>query len=221
MRKLGIIHTTSATIDPLKLLAAELMPQVAIMNWVDDSILPELIASNGDLSLVRERWTQYVRFAIKAGASTVLSACSSLGELADEIQREVDIPVLRIDRPMAEVAVRSAKRIGVAATISATLGPTARLLQSTADASGKVIELTPLLVEDAYSQLMAGHPEIHNGLLISALQKMVATVDLIVLAQASMARVLPELPVELQGRFLTSPRTGMQAAAMVLNGTHA
>jgi len=46
-------------------------------------------------------------------------------------------------------------------------------------------------------------------------------VDLIVLAQASMARVLPELPVELQGRLLTSPRTGMQAAAMVLNGTHA
>lgn len=217
MKKLAIIHTTSATIEPLHKLANELLPGTIINNWMDDSILPELIASNGNLLLVRERWIQYVRYAIQADASVVLSACSSVGDLADEIQERVSIPVLRIDRPMAEEAVSTANRIGVAATISVTLGPTTRLLHSIAATRGKEVRLYPLLVEGAYAQMMAGHPEIHDRLLADALVKLIAEVDLVILAQASMARVIPTLPIEIQSRFLTSPRSGMQNIALVLN----
>lgn len=220
MKKLAIIHTSSATIEPLRQLAAELLPGVFVMNWLDDSILPELIASDGDLSLVRNRWTHYAQFAIQGGASVVLSACSSVGELADEIRQQVKVPVLRIDRPMAEEAVRRADRIGVIATVSATLGPTTRLLQSTADANYKEIEIAPLLVTGAYAELMAGHLEIHNRLLIEAIGNLSAEVQLILLAQASMARVIPDLPANMQNRILTSPRSGMQNAALIMEKLH-
>ena len=42
MHKLAIIHTTPATVEPLKALAAEIVPGVNVVNFVDDSILPQL-----------------------------------------------------------------------------------------------------------------------------------------------------------------------------------
>jgi glutamate racemase len=220
MKKLAIIHTSPATVEPLRVLAKELFPQIPVLNWVDDSILPELIHNGGNLSAVEERWFSYVRYACQAGASVVLSACSSVGELAEKAQLEFPLPVLRIDRPMAEEAVRNVSRIGVIATLETTLGPTARLLQKTAGTLHKSIQLTPVLVEGAYSQLMAGNKEGHDTLLLSALNKLLSEVDVILLAQASMARVLPVLPAEAQARVISSPRSGMQAAARALVQIH-
>lgn len=216
MKKLAILHTTTATIEPLRALTNELLPQTPLLNWVDDSILPELIENNGDLSRVRERWIQYVRYAVKAGALVILSACSSVGELALEAQAIVNQPVLRIDSPMVVDAVTRATRIGVAATLSATLGSSTRLLQSTAAAHGKSIQLTTLLVSDAYQQLMAGNKEAHDQILTAALNDLASQVEIVVLAQASMARVVPNLPQELQSQFLTSPRSGIQNAVATL-----
>ena len=216
MKKLAIVHTTTATIEPLKALTDELLPRIPVINWVDDSILPELIANGNELARVRERWIQYVQYAVQAGASVILSACSSVGELAPEAQAVVNHPVLRIDSPMAEEAVSRSAHIGVAATLAATLGPSTRLLQSTAAAQGKTIQLTPLLVADAYQQLVSGHKEKHDQILADALEDLAESVEIVVLAQASMARVLPNLPPKLQSRFLTSPRSGIQNAAATL-----
>ena len=41
-------------------------------------------------------------------------------------------------------------------------------------------------------------------------------VDVVVLAQASMARVLPHLPEDLRDKFLTSPRLGMERVKTAL-----
>jgi hypothetical protein len=46
-------------------------------------------------------------------------------------------------------------------------------------------------------------------------------VDAVVLAQASMARVLPRLPEELQGKFYTSPRLAMLQVEKELNSIYA
>src|SRR5512135_1429427 len=104
MKKIGIIHTTPVTIEVLKSLAAELMPGVGVINIMDDSILLELLESDGDLSKVEERWLSYVRYACEAGAAVIMSACSSVGELVVKARRLVPVPVLRIDEPMAEEA---------------------------------------------------------------------------------------------------------------------
>jgi Asp/Glu/hydantoin racemase len=207
--KIAIIHTTTATVEPLKALAAELLPGWGLVNFVDDSILPQLAENGGDLAPVAARLVTYARFAEQVGAAAVLEACSSVGEAAAGMQAAVSIPVVRIDQAMAEEAVRRGGRIGVAATLSTTLNPTLRLLRSQARLAGKTVELEPLLVEDAYRLLMAGDQAGHDVVLASALLELSGSADVVVLAQASMARVLPGLPESIRGKFLSSPRLGM------------
>ena len=209
MSKLAIIHTTPLTVDPLKALAAELLPGTEVVNFVDDSVLPQLAENGGRVAEVAPRLMQYARFAEEVGADTILSACSSVGEVAAEMARAVRIPVVRIDEAMAEAAVRRGGCVGVAATLPTTLNPTLALLKAKAREAGREIDLEPLCVDAAYARLLAGDRDGHDALLADALSAVAARVDLVVLAQASMARVLSTLPGALQEKFLTSPRLGM------------
>ena len=214
--KLAILHTTVVTVEPLKALAAELLPDYDAVNFVDDSILPQLKASDGDLRVVADRLFQYARFAEQVGADVILNACSSVGALVAEAQRQVAIPIVRIDEAMAEEAVRRGPRIGVAATLVTTLNPTMQLVKSKADEAGTSVELTPLLASAAYEKLIAGDKAGHDATLAVALADLAASVDVVVLAQASMARVVSSLPKDQQGKYLSSPRLGMERVRAVV-----
>ena len=216
MTKLAIIHTTSATVDSMKVLAAEILPNCELVNFVDDSILPQLGGKGGDLSEVEERLVAYARFAEEVGADVILEACSSVGEIVGKMQSAVSIPIVRIDDAMAEQAVQRGEHLGVAATLATTLEPTTRLLRTKAHEVGKQVEVTPLLIEGAYQKLMAGDREGHDNLLVEKLEELARTVDVVVLAQASMARVLPRLSVADQDKILVSPRLGMERVKNVI-----
>jgi Asp/Glu/hydantoin racemase len=216
MTKLAIIHTTSATVESMKALAAEMLPGSELVNFVDDSILPQLGRNGGNLADVEERLVHYARFAEQVGADVLLEACSSVGEVVAKMQSAVSIPIVRIDDAMAEEAVQRGKHLGVAATLATTLQPTTRLLKAKAEAAGKQVEITPLLIEGAYQKLMAGDREGHDKLLVEKLEELARNVEVVVLAQASMARVLPRLPAADQDKILVSPRLAMERVKNVV-----
>lgn len=216
-KKLAIIHTSFATVEPLTALAKDTIIGCEVVNFMDDSILPQLMKNGGDLSTVEGRWLQYVVFAEDVGADCVLNACSSVGELTEKARRMVSIPVLRIDEAMAEKAIAIAQRIGVAATLPTTLRPTLALLGKKSREAGKDIELQSALADGAYEQLMTGHKDAHDAILIKALKELADKVDIVILAQASMARVIPLLPAEIRDKFLSSPVLAMQRVKAVLD----
>ncbi len=215
MSKLAILHTTPATLDPLKALAAELLPGVGLINILDDSILPQLINNGGNLDEVSPRWFEYVRSAYQAGANVIMSACSSVGELVPPARSLVPVPVLRIDEPMAEQAVQMAETIGVAATLATTLAPTTRLLEKKAADARRTVTLETMLVSEAYQRLQAGDRAGHDAILADGLCQLAGRTGVVVLAQASMARAVSSLPPALQEKFLTSPRSGMQQVVRI------
>jgi Asp/Glu/hydantoin racemase len=194
---------------------------VSVINFVDDSILPLLARNGGNVTEFEDRLSQYARYAQQSGAQVVLEACSSVGEAVRVMQEAVTIPVVRIDAAMAEEAVRRGHRIGVAATLPTTLGPTTRLIEETGAATGAAagqgIEVQPLLIDGAYARLMAGDRAGHDELLLEALDGLARAVDVVVLAQASMARVLDQLPAGQSGRCLSSPRPAMQQIKALLD----
>jgi aspartate/glutamate racemase len=222
--RIAIIHTTVVTVEPLRRLAAEVVPGAEVVNIVDDSVLPQLAAAGGDLASVEDRLTAYARIAEAGGADVILSACSSVGELVDRLRASVRVPVVRVDEAMAEEAVRRGVRIAVAATLATTLAPTLALLEREAARAATGARIETRLVDAAYRLLAAGDPEGHDRVLAEALSELSATCDVVVLAQASMARVLDRLPAEQRGRFLSSPRLAMERvreelAARALAGT--
>jgi aspartate/glutamate racemase len=216
MPRLAILHTHPATLEPLSALAAEVLPGVEVVNVVDDSILADLMRTGGEVELVAERLIGYARLAAAAGADVILSACSSVGEVAPRAQAAARVPVVRIDDALAEAAVQRGPRIGVVATIATTLHPTTRLLLAKAAALQQTIQLEPVLVAEAFERLAAGDRAGHDQLLLDAIARLAATTDVVVLAQVSMARVLPRLSEAERAKCLTSPRLGLEAVRAAL-----
>lgn len=208
MKKIAIIHTTPATIQNLTELANEMMPEISVMNVLDDSILPDMMQGR-EVKCVEERWITYARMAELSGADAVLSACSTVGEIAERADSILSIPVFRIDEAMAAEAVESGGRICVYATVNSTLIPTVNLIRRKAGEMGKMCQIEAELVQGAYDALKNGDKAEHDRRILECVTAGLERADVTVLAQASMAGALTVLEMDKQKRVLTSPRSGI------------
>jgi aspartate/glutamate racemase len=215
---LVIVHTGPVTVQPLSALGPELLPGVRIVNLVDDSLLKDTMAAGHVTPAVTRRLAQYMMIGQEMGATLILNACSSVGEAADSVRALLSVPLLKVDQAMAERAVASATRIGVAATVQTTLDPTARLIERVAHEAGKSVEVRRALCEGAFDALLAGRTEEHDAIVERHLRELAADVDLIVLAQVSMGRVVDRPDSRFDVPVLTSPRLGMERVAELLRG---
>lgn len=189
MTKLAFIHTSHVLIPMFSQLAAEIVPDFSVFHMTDESLIKNTIAQGTLTKATTRRLLTAIGSAHEAGADAVLVTCSSIGEGVATARTVFDFPVFRIDETMAEAAVEAGARIGVAATLRTTLEPTIRLLESTAAAKGREVRLVPSLSEGAFEAVIAGDIERHDRLLLESLNSMRPQVDVVVLAQASMARV--------------------------------
>lgn len=193
-RRLGLVHTSATLVPVFEQLCRERLPGVAILTIVDDSLIKDVIAHGRLRPATARRVVQHVAAAEAAGADTILVTCSSIGRAVETAATLVDVPVLRVDRPMAERAVAMARRVGVIATLPTTLDPTADLIGRCAVAVGREVTVTPRLCDGAFDALMAGDAATHDAMVAAALEELATQVDVIALAQASMARVVATLP---------------------------
>lgn len=194
LRRLGLVHTSATLVPAFEQLCRERLPGVAVFSIVDDSLIKDVIAHGRLRPATARRVVQHVAAAEAAGADTILVTCSSIGRAVETAATLVDVPVLRVDRPMAEQAVATARRIGVIATLPTTLDPTADLISRCAATAGREVTITARLCEGAFAALMAGDAASHDATVAAALDHLAAEVDVIALAQASMARVVDTLP---------------------------
>ena len=208
MTTLALIHTGPVVIKPLNDIARALMPDVRFVNFLDDSIVAEISREKGIVAPVRRRLEHLGHCAAEVKADAVVITCSSISELAGAVAEASGLPVFKIDEAMAEEAVRRGTRIGVLATLATTLDPTCRLIESKAREAGKTIAIRRELAGDAFEQLSRGNADEHDRLLQAALQRLAATEDVIVLAQASMARLVEGAANEWAVPILASPTLG-------------
>jgi len=192
--RLGLVHTSATLVPAFEQLCRERLPGVGVFNIVDDSLIKDVIANGRLRPATARRVVQHVVAAEAAGADTILVTCSSIGRAVETAATLVDVPVLRVDRPMAEQAVATGRRVGVIATLSTTLDPTADLIGRCAAAAGRDVAITARLCDGAFDALMAGDTATHDAKVAAALEELAAEVDVIALAQASMARVVGTLP---------------------------
>lgn len=214
-KTLGLIHTSATLIPVFQQLCQQYLPGVNLFNIVDDSLVKNIIARGGKLTpSISKRVADYVASAEDSGADYILVTCSSIGAAVEAAADTVRVPVLRVDQPMADLAVQKGKRIGVIATLRTTLEPTADLVQRRAALAGKEIEINARLCEGAFEALMGGDAAKHDELVAKALRQLMQEVDVILLAQASMARVVDALADEDKGvPILASPPNAIQYIA--------
>jgi len=184
---------------------------------VDESLIQDTVRAGTLRKQTIRRLVDQVASAEAAGADAVLVTCSSIGPGVKVAQQLFDIPVIRIDDAMAETAVRQAQTIGVLATLQTTLSPTTELLREKAAEAGRSVEIVECLCAEAFPAVLAGDTEKHDQILRKALLEDLSGVDVIVLAQASMARVVATLaPGALHVPVFSSPELAVQLARRAL-----
>jgi Asp/Glu/hydantoin racemase len=216
-KTLGLIHTSATLVPMFQQLCQQQLPGVNVFNIVDDSLIKDVIARGELTAPTARRVVNYVGSAEAAGADYIMVTCSSIGAAVEAAAALTSVPVLRVDQPMADLAVQTGSRIGVIATLPTTLAPTSDLVKRRAALAGKEIQLTSRLCEGAFEALMSGDTARHDTMVADALRELSNEVDVILLAQASMARVVDNLAeADRRVPILASPPQAVKHLASIL-----
>jgi hypothetical protein len=208
---LALVHTAPALVETFNALLADLAPDIPVRHVLHDELLSEALEAGELTADIRRRTAEAVLAEAGPGTRVVLCTCSTVGPGADDAASATAVPVLRVDRPMAEEAVRIGRRIAVTATLSTTIPPTMDLLAEAARDAGREVELVPIVFEAARAKFIEGDAEGYLRVIVGGLQDAANEVDVIVLAQASMAPALAECG-DIDIPIMTSPRSGLEAA---------
>ncbi len=215
-KRVGIVHTSLVSVEDLKDLFFEIVPEAELTNIIDDSLLRDVMANGAITPAIVHRVCTYAKLLEDMGVDLIFNQCSSVGEAADVAGRMVRTPYLKVDQPMAEKAVQIGRRISVVATVASTMGPSVRLVERAAAAAGRTVKTHECLVDGALDILMrGGDREKHNQLVLEEIRRVEDESDVIVLAQGSMLVLVPHL-TNVKVPVLSSPRLGVERAREML-----
>ena len=216
MATIVVVHTGPVTVQPLKDQFAAQLPDVRMINIVDDSLLNDVRSAGHLTPEVTGRLYSYMSNAQAMGADFILNACSSVGEAVDTLRGMIRTPIIKIDETMAQEASRLGTRIGVVATVKTTLEPTVRLIRKKAAEAGREISVVERVAEEAFAALLAGDAARHDEVLKHSIVALADEVDVVVLAQVSMARLVPSLG-QTRVPVLSSPQSGVATVKAALS----
>lgn len=216
-KKVAVIHTFLYSVEDLKKLFKDKLPEVEMINIIDDSLLQESLINKGMTRAVVRRITQYALIAESMGVDAILNQCSSVGEAVDIVRNIINIPYVKIDEPMARQAVKLGSKIAVIATAISTIEPSTRLVENVAKQMNINVVVKKYFAAGAYEALLQeNNRDKHNRIVIDTIEKASKENDVIVLAQGSMYHLLPLLK-QIQIPILTSLESGVEQLRSVLN----
>ncbi len=166
---------------------AEANPDIEVYNIMDDSLLVDTRKYNGMTPTIASRMLNYAKAAEASGADGVICTCTSVNHATKMIRPLLNIPMINIEEPVAEMAAKSGKRIGVMGTIPTSPGAISWEIEEKAAEMGKEIEIVPVVVDGAFDVLCAGDRDKHDEMVCEALYKLSKEVDCIAFAQISMS----------------------------------
>lgn len=199
MKKLYTINTVNNFMDlifkPFGVPFAEANKDIEVFNIMDDSLLADTLKYGKATAQVCNRMMNYAQAAQNAGASGILVTCTSVNEATKLIKQLIDIPMLNIEEPVAQMAVDNGRRIGILATLPTSPAAIGRVIQEKAQEAGKEIEIFNVVVNGAFDVLCSGDRPKHDEMVCEALYKLAREVDVIAFAQISMS-LLNHEPVD-------------------------
>ena len=209
MRTVAAVFTAQSIVESTKQLFTELVPDCRVISIIEDALIQDVIRAGRVTPEIARRLVRYYLAAEDTGADLIFNTCSSIGDVAILARGLVKIPLVKIDDAMAAEAVRIGARVGVLATLQTTLAPTVRLVEAQAEKAGRSVSVVEGLAKGAFEALFTKQLEKHDELVTEAAERLAGQVDVIVLAQGSMARLEEALATRTGKPVLSSPRRGV------------
>ena len=215
MSLVSLIHTVPTVYSTFGARILDAIPDIKVINTVDEFLASDPAQKGTFTPVNKARLFALVKNSEATDADVILTTCSTLSPVIEQIRAFVTTPIIIIDGFMLKMAATKGKRIAILATAESTLGPTTSKLMLEAHKLKKEISVTEFLCPEAYTAIKARDQETHDSLVLDRVQD-IHDQDVIVLAQASMAH-LEKRVSDLTGQLvLSSPRLCIQELTMVL-----
>ncbi len=197
---IAFLHTSPVHIETFERLVRDANSAVKVEHVVAEDLLAEAQRIGPAAPGLVARVQDAMRSAASSGAAIVACTCSTIGGAAERTPTEGRFLAMRIDRAMADRAVKLGPQILIVAALESTLQPTVELIQESASLGGIDVELQLVLARDAWPHFINGNHEAYIQAVVQAVRAVPRTATVVVLAQASMASAaesLHELGVEI------------------------
>jgi len=204
MAIIGLIHSTRLVIEPVHNIVASQCPGNEFIHVLDEGLIRALRRVGGITDEITTWMTGMVQSVEKEGATLAVVTCSSLSPCVNAVRQAVSIPVLKIDEPMVEWAVTSANKIGLVMTNPTTEGPSKLLIQEVSQRLAKPVTVVSRLCSEAFLKLNTGDIQGHDDEVIRTIHNLLQEVEVVLLAQISIARVLDKLDPLVANRVFSS-----------------
>ena len=209
MSTLALLHTSALHPPNFDRLGDGLGVDLRAAHAVEEDLLSRARDAGAVTAEIREDLRAALQRQQDAGADAVLCTCSTIGDAAEELGREIGLPTLRIDRALAEAALETGSKLLIAACLASTLGPTEGLFRSVASEKSVYADLDMVLIDAAWRHFEAGDIDAFAAEIASAVRRKIDGHDAVVLAQASMACAEPLL-ADCGVPVLSSPLLGLE-----------
>jgi Asp/Glu/hydantoin racemase len=207
---LVLVHTISPLIQLFDQLCAEMLPGVLVKHILDEPLGEGIRQHGGLVSTDAARLWDHVKMAEAIRARAVLVTCSTISPLVDPIRPLTTLPLVKIDDAMVVACVQAGPHLGLVATNPIALTTVQQRIETYAFQEGKPIRCESIMVPGAFEALQSGDLDTHHRLIRKAVLELSSKVDGIVLAQASMSKVLDEIPErERRAPIFSGPRLAL------------
>lgn len=231
-KRLGVLNGSSWVTLWSNYFGRRFLPGVHLINVGNEAVQINFMEAHarGEPTPPQSNIDTFVRYArdlVELGqVDAILITCSTMNRSFAAVQaamRDYNVPVIQIDQPMMEQAVRRGGKILVVATHGPTVDSTQALLRETAEALSGSVSFSGVTVHEAWECLETGDIEGHNKHLANAIQgalKEEPDVRSVVLAQLSMTVFLLNYPDPVAAfgvPVFTSGQCGFEAVRELLS----
>ena len=211
-----LIHAVTVAIPPVLEAFRNGWPEATVSNLLDDGLTGALAREGGLTARIAQRIRDLATYAARSGADGILFTCSAFTPAMDRARADVTIPLLKPDEAMFAAALDAGRRIGVVATFPGTLPVAEPQIRAAAAARGVDVEIVSTAVPEAFQAMNAGDTAAHDRLVVDAAVAIAPRVDVICLAQFSMARPRAAVQARVAVPVLTSPTAAVDRLRSLL-----
>ena len=213
--RIVLIHAVQVAMQPVAEVFAADWPEAETVNLLEDSLSGDRAAAGALTPPVAARIVELARYGCRIGADGILFTCSAFGPAIEAAAAECDVPVLKPNEAMFELALEAGDNIGMLATFEPSVGSMAQEFAELATAHGRQAVMHPLCIPAAMAALKSGDADAHNTLLADAAPRL-AHCDAVMLAHFSTARATAAVADAIDCPVLNSPGSAVRKLKSLL-----
>lgn len=212
----ALIHASEASMAPAAQAFATEFPEAQLWHLLDSRLVSDADRAGGITPELHARMTALIEYAVRGGADAVQLSCSMYGPVGADAAAVQPVIVLASDQAMFErVVLLAPARVGVLGSLGSAVSDSATRLRDSLATAGVDATVVERVVTGAADAANAGRLEDLEALMVAAATEMSGQVDLIVLAQYSLAPTVAAVQAAVPLPVLSPPHL----AAATLAGT--